>query len=95
MISILLAFSLATSATAQIVNGMSYVPAPSGYGPVSAPPSQVTQPPSQTDFYQQMPYSSFISGGYSSLNCGYGYYKSSDGSCQQQTWVCHQADLLN
>ena len=34
-----------------------------------------------------MPYSSFMSGGYKSMNCGYGYTKGSDGSCQQMSWV--------
>jgi len=82
MKSIIFGLSLAGAATAQFVNGMSYVAAPTNY---AAPPSQVTQAPS--DFYQQMPYDAFQSGGYKSLECGYGYYKGSDGSCMTESWV--------
>lgn len=54
----------------------------------AAPPSQHTPPPSSsTSFYQQMPYESYKSGGYKSLDCGYGYTKSSDGHCQPESWV--------
>jgi hypothetical protein len=89
MISIFLGLTLAGTATAQIVNGWSSVAA-SAYGVSTAAASQVTSPPSSTiNFYQQMPYSSFMSGGYQSLKCGYGYYKGSDGSCQTETWVRH------
>lgn len=50
----------------------------------SAPPAQYTPPP-QTE---AMPYSSFMSGGYKSMYCGYGYQKGSDGSCTStQSWV--------
>lgn len=98
MKSIIFGLSLASVAVAQIANGVSMVPvtaAPSAspsavdnsYG--SAPQSQVTAAPSSSsDFYQVMPYSSYQSGGYKSLNCGYGYSKSSDGSCQAESWVC-------
>ena len=60
------------------------------------PPSMYTQPPSTqtaaaTDV---MPYSSFTAGGYSSMNCGYGYAKGSDGSCQMQSWVCDFFDIF-
>jgi hypothetical protein len=35
-----------------------------------------------------MPYESFKSGGYKSMDCGYGYYKGSDGSCNsKESWV--------
>ncbi len=51
----------------------------------SSPPSYYTPPPPA---YSQMPYSSFVSGGYKSMECGYGYQKMSDGSCQPQSWVC-------
>lgn len=50
----------------------------------SAPPSYYTQPPAA---YQQMSYSSFVSGGYKTMDCGYGYQKMKDGSCNPQTWV--------
>ena len=65
----------------------SYTPPPSAtYGAAS---SVVTPPPSSSaDFYSQMPYSSFMAGGYQSLECGYGYQKGSDGSCQKMSWVC-------
>lgn len=52
----------------------------------SAPPSQITTSASY-DIYSIMPYSSFTAGGYSSLDCGYGYQKGSDGSCSKQSWV--------
>lgn len=69
-------------------------PANNGAGTSTAAPSQTTAPPSYSgssssvDFYSQMPYSSYQSGGYKSLQCGYGYSKSSDGSCQAESWVC-------
>lgn len=49
----------------------------------SAPPSYYTPPPAA----QQMSYSSFMAGGYKTMDCGYGYQKMQDGSCQQQSWV--------
>lgn len=52
----------------------------------SAPPSQITASASY-DIYSMMPYSSFQAGGYSSLDCGYGYQKNSDGSCSKMSWV--------
>ena len=57
-------------------------------GTYTAAASAVTAPPaSSMDFYSMMPYSSFTAGGYSSLECGYGYQKSSDGSCNPMSWV--------
>lgn len=61
----------------------------SGYAPpayssgttLSAPPSQYTPPPDESY------YSSFVAGGYQTMDCGYGYSKASDGSCQSQSWV--------
>lgn len=129
--SVFIGLSLASAAAAQVVNGMSMVPAyPSAsatasYPPTSsdtsnygysaaassssggyygsaapaqytgvtssaayAPPSQYTAPPSSSvDIYSMMPYSSFMAGGYQSLDCGYGYSKASDGSCQAMSWV--------
>jgi hypothetical protein len=50
----------------------------------SAPPAQYTPPPMS----EAMPYSSFMSGGYKSMDCGYGYTKGSDGSCMStESWV--------
>ena len=55
----------------------------------SAPPSEYTTPPSSSsyDIYSMMPYSSMTEGGYKSLDCGYGYSKAYDGSCQSMSWV--------
>ena len=62
-------------------------PSDSGYG--GASPSVQTAAPvaSTSDFYQVMPYSSYMAGGYKSLDCGYGYSKGSDGSCNKESWV--------
>ena len=102
MKSIVFGLSLASAAVAQIANGVSMVSvtaaasaAPSAAnnggasGSGSAAPSQITAAPSSSadSFYEQMPYSSYMGGGYQSLNCGYGYSKQSDGSCQSESWV--------
>ncbi|KAJ2980261.1 hypothetical protein NUW54_g11029 [Trametes sanguinea] len=46
-----------------------------------------------------MPYSSFMSGGYKSMNCGYGYSKQSDGSCKAMSWYttegCYETIIIN
>jgi hypothetical protein len=56
------------------------------YGASSA---EYTSPPSSSyDIYSMMPYDSMTAGGYSSLDCGYGYSKAYDGSCQSMSWVC-------
>lgn len=68
-----------------------YTPAPSGA--YNAPPSQYTSAPSSYDIYSAMPYSSFMNGGYKSLDCGYGYQKQSDGSCKAMSWVCSRSSL--
>ena len=57
-----------------------------------APPSRYTPPPSKPskpsdDYYQDMPYSSFTGGGYSKMDCGYGYKKGYDGKCNPEDWV--------
>lgn len=102
MKSIIFGLTLVSAAVAQIVNGVSTVEAPGpsatppppsdasaqGYAPPVAPPSEPTAAPSSNgDFYQQMPYESYKNGGYKSLDCGYGYQKSSDGHCQPESWV--------
>lgn len=75
------------SSSAPSYDGSSYDSSSS----VSAAPSVYTPPPvassSSSNFYDSMPYSSYQSGGYKSLDCGYGYKKSSDGSCQAESWV--------
>jgi hypothetical protein len=72
--------------------GSSSTPSYNQYGSSSTPsynqytsaPAQYTPPP-QTE---AMPYSSFMSGGYKSMDCGYGYTKGSDGSCMStESWV--------
>jgi hypothetical protein len=68
----------------------------------SAPPSAYTPPPSAPQYtpppyYETataMPYSSFMGGGYKSMDCGYGYQKGSDGSCQKMSWVCDAVALV-
>jgi hypothetical protein len=78
-------YSPPPASSSDMYNSMpSYTPSPS----YSAAPSMYTPPPvSSSDMYSSMPYSSFMDGGYSSMNCGYGYYKSSDGSCKPESWV--------
>lgn len=64
-----------------------YGAASTGYSASStsaAAASYTTAPPSTST---DMSYSSFMSGGYSSMDCGYGYSKASDGSCTSQSWV--------
>ena len=70
----------------------------------SAAPSVATPPPSyysssSYDVYSAMPYSSFVSGGYKSMNCGYGYQKMEDGSCQAMSWWntqgCYETIIIN
>lgn len=66
----------------------SSLPVETGSPAYGAPPSQYTPPPSQSSYgYQQMPYSSFTNGGYSQMDCGYGYQKGSDGKCSAESWV--------
>jgi len=71
----------------------------SSYG---APPSQYTQPPAESSSsYEPMPYSSFVDGGYSHMDCGYGYKKGSDGKCapeswwgDKNSWGCYQTTVI-
>jgi hypothetical protein len=56
----------------------------SAYNQYTSAPAQYTPPPQS----EAMPYESFMSGGYKSMDCGYGYVKGSDGSCMStQSWV--------
>jgi hypothetical protein len=74
-------------------SGSSMSPAYNQYGNSSPPPynqyttaapAQYTAPPQSA----AMPYESFMSGGYKSMSCGYGYNKGSDGSCTStESWV--------
>ena len=66
----------------------SSLPVETGTPVYGAPPSQYTPPPPQTSsYYQEMPYSSFVDGGYSQMDCGYGYKKGYDGKCTPESWV--------
>lgn len=53
----------------------------------SANPSQYTAPPAWSSSMGPSYYTQFTGGGYSSMNCGYGYSKGSDGKCQVESWV--------
>lgn len=97
MKSIIFGFTLVGAAAAQIaVNGLYTMPTspsvptatPGAVGsPTNPAPPQVTAAPtSLPPFYQQMPYSSYMNGGYQSLDCGYGYHKS-NGHCVPYSWV--------
>jgi hypothetical protein len=75
-------------------------PAYTGSPSSGAAPSQYTPPPpaSMSAMYsqQQQGYSSFMSGGYKSMNCGYGYQKGSDGGCSAMSWVsCNISPFSN
>ena len=64
-------------------SGSSMSPAYNQYTTTAAP-AQYTAPPQSA----AMPYESFMSGGYKSMSCGYGYNKGSDGSCTStESWV--------
>ena len=65
----------------------SSLPAETGTPAYGAPPSQYTPPPVQSSSSYEMPYSSFVGGGYSQMNCGYGYQKGYDGKCSSMNWV--------
>lgn len=83
-------YSMVSLASDGSYYGSSAPPQVTAYGSVTtdASYSEYTAPPSQTtDFYSIMPYESMTSGGYSSLECGYGYYKSDNGYCMQESWV--------
>ena len=63
-------------------------PAETGSPSYGAPPSQYTPPPAESSgSYEPMPYSSFTNGGYSQMDCGYGYKKGYDGKCTPESWV--------
>ena len=66
----------------------SVLPTETGSPAYGAPPSQYTPPPAQSSpSYEPMPYSSFVNGGYSQMDCGYGYTKGYDGKCTPESWV--------
>jgi hypothetical protein len=82
MLSFTFVTFLVGAAAAQLMPGSASVP-------VAATATQPGYPnaPSPTNFYNVMPYSAYQSGGYKSLQCGYGYAKQSDGSCSAESWV--------
>jgi len=66
----------------------SSLPVETGTPAYGAPPSQHTPPPAESSsVYQPMPYSSFTGGGYSQMDCGYGFKKGHDGKCTPESWV--------
>ena len=97
MKSIVFGLSLVGAVIAQVASdaGSSPVaptPSPTAYDAamyagVFVPPAAPTATPAPSDFYQVMPYSAYQSGGYKSLECGYGYSKQYDGSCIRDSWV--------
>ncbi len=64
-----------------------YTAAASAYTP---PPSYM----SSVYSYQESSYSSFVGGGYSSMDCAYGYSKAYDGSCSSMSWVSNVRSSL-
>jgi hypothetical protein len=78
----------------------SSLPVETGTPAYGAPPSQYTPPPPQTSsYYHDMPYSSFTHGGYSQMDCGYGYKKGYDGKCNPESWWdnswgCYQTTII-
>lgn len=66
----------------------SSLPVETGSPSDGAPPSQYTPPPPQYSSVSEMPYSSFTGGGYSQMDCGYGYKKDYEGKCSPESWVC-------
>lgn len=59
-------------------------------------PASMPKPTSEPDYnddkpskpyWEELPYSTFMSGGYKQLNCGYGYKKNDDGHCKPESWV--------
>jgi hypothetical protein len=61
----------------------------SGQGGYSPPPQPTPPPSGMPSYLQQMPYSSFMAGGCTQLNCGYGYTKDNSGYCTPESWVSH------
>lgn len=88
MLSFVFVASFISAAAAQLAPGASSVPAPTI---TPSPTANPTSSPTPSNFYQVMPYSAYQSGGYSSLQCGYGYAKQSDGSCSPESWVRFEA----
>lgn len=94
MVPVLVAAGAPSSEAAVVPSNTDYLgsSAPPQYTgeptPVSVKPSLITPTPTPTqNIYEQLPYSSFVDGGYKSLDCGYGYTKAADGSCQALPWV--------
>jgi hypothetical protein len=80
---------------------VSALPLETGSPTLPAPPSYHTPPPAHSsNVYEKMPYSSFTNGGYSSMDCGYGFKKGSDGKCIPEdwwnsgSWGCYQTTII-
>lgn len=78
----------------------SSMPVETGSPSDGAPPSQYTPPPPQYSSVSEMPYSSFTGGGYSQMDCGYGYKKDYEGKCSPESWWtdnnwgCYQTTVI-
>jgi hypothetical protein len=103
MNTLIVGLSLAGAVAAQAVNGVSMVPAyQANYGSSDASSSTTAYDSTYTssvDMSGQGYYSTFMSGGYKSMNCGYGYSKNSDGSCSAESWWqtsgCYETIIIN
>jgi hypothetical protein len=81
---------------------MSSMPVETGSPTMPAPPSYNTPPPAQSSsmYQEDMPYTSFTGGGYSHMDCGYGYKKDYDGKCVAEdwwtnnSWGCYQTTII-
>ncbi len=53
-----------------------------------------TPPPEPHGYDSAMPYDDFLSGGYKSLDCGYGYNRDASSRCVEAVWVRTQLHSL-
>jgi hypothetical protein len=94
-------YESASPAPASVAEASQATDAPSGEFTVSA--ATVTQPiaPTQTPEIavaswaatEEMPYWHLTQSGYQQMECGYGYYKDTQGYCQKESWVRAVFDL--
>ena len=102
MNSLIVGLALAGGAAAQLVNGASMVPAYQANYYSSSDASTTTAAAYSTASSSSMGqdyYTSFMSGGYKSMDCGYGYAKGSNGACTAQSWYqtqgCYETIIIN
>ncbi|KAJ1302518.1 hypothetical protein OPQ81_002836 [Rhizoctonia solani] len=79
------------SSGAPMVTSPASVPSPTS---AEATPTTTAAP----NPYELMPYASMVSGGYSSMGCGYGYKKDDKGYCQPESWYsfggCYETTII-